>query len=152
MLIKELELEKHNLIILCKPQGEMYLIEPQKYKENDEKSELFAIGIQTKEQHEMLVKHSSKLICIDATNGTNQYGFPLISLVVPHDFGKGYPVGHLISNQTSEEVLALFLEAIKEKCTENLDINALMMDDDNSRWNAFKKVFPSVNSKHSLCK
>ena len=27
-----------------------------------------------------------------------------------------------------------------------------MTDDDNSGWNAFEKVFPSVNIKHLLCK
>ena len=93
LLIKKLDLEKYNPVILYKTQGEKYLITPQKYKENDEKSKLFAIEIQTKEQHEMFVKHSFKITCIDATHGTNHYGFPLISLI-PNDFGKGYPVGH----------------------------------------------------------
>ena len=95
LLIKKLELEKYNPVILYKSQGEKCLTAPLKYKENDKKSELFAIGIQTKAQHEMFVKHSSLITCIDATHGTNQYGFPLISLVVPDDFGKRYPVGHL---------------------------------------------------------
>ena len=85
----------------------------------------------------MFVEHSSKVTCIDTTHETNQYVFPVISLVVPDDFGKGYPVGNLISNRSSEEVLTPFLEAIKEKCTENFEINALMTDDDNSGWNAF---------------
>ena len=125
LFIKKLELEKYNPVILYKPQGEKYLIAPQKCKENDEKLELLAIGIQNKEQHEMFVKHSSKITCIDATHGTNQYRFPLISLVVPDDFGKGYLVGHLISNRSSEEVLTPFLETIKEKCTENFEISPL---------------------------
>ena len=137
LLIKKLELEKYNPVILYKPQGEKYLIAPQKYKEHNEKSELLATGIQTKEQYEMFHKHSSKITWIDAAHGTNQYGFPLISLVVPDDFGKGYSVGHLISNRSNEEVQSPFLEAIKKKCTENFEINALMTDDDNSGWNAF---------------
>ena len=152
LLIKKLELEKYNPVILYKLQGEKYLIVPQKYKATDEKSELSAIGIETKAQHEMFVKHSAKITCTDATHGTNQYVFPLISLVIPDDFGKGCTVGHSISNRSSEEVLTPFLEAIKEKCTKNFEINALMADDDNSGWNAFKNVFPSVNIKHLLCK
>ena len=52
LLIKKLE---SNPVKLYKPQGEKYLIAPQKYKETDENSELLAIRIQTKEQHEMLV-------------------------------------------------------------------------------------------------
>ena len=47
LLIKKLELEKYNPVILYKPQGEKYLIAPQKYKEHHEKSELLATGIQT---------------------------------------------------------------------------------------------------------
>ena len=152
LLIKKLEQEKYNPIILYKPQGENPLIEPQNYKEKNEKSDLFAIGIQTKEQHEMFIKRLSKIICIDATDVTNQYGFPLITLVVPDDFNKGYPVVHLISNRSSEEVLNPFLEAIKEKCDRNFEINALMTDDVNSGWNAVKKVFPVINTKHLLCK
>ena len=57
LLMKKLELEKYNPLLFYKPQGEKYLIASQKYKENDKKSELFAIGIQTIEQHEMFVKH-----------------------------------------------------------------------------------------------
>ena len=51
LLIKKLELEKYNPVILYKPQEEDYLIAPQKYKVNVEKSEFFAIGIQTKERY-----------------------------------------------------------------------------------------------------
>ena len=49
-------------------------------------------------------------------------------------------------------MLTSFLEAIKEKCTENFETNALMTDDDISGWNVFKTVFPSVNAKHLFCK
>ena len=73
-------------------------------------------------------------------------------MIVPDDFGKGYPVGYLISNRSSKEGLTPFLEAIKENCTENFEINALMTDDSNSGCNAFKKGFPSVNTKHLLCR
>ena len=53
------------------------------------KVDLFSTGIQTKEQHEMFVKHSSNITFRDVTHGTNQYGFSLISLVAPDYFGKG---------------------------------------------------------------
>ena len=71
LLIKKLEIEKYNPVILYKPQVEKYLIATQKYKETDEKSDLFAIGIQTKEQHEMFVKHSVKITCIYRYNTWN---------------------------------------------------------------------------------
>lgn len=100
----------------------------------------------------MLVNHSFKITCRDATHGTNQYWFPLISLVASDDFGKGYLVDHLISNRSSEEVLAPFLEVIKKKYTKTFQINTLMIDDDNSGWNALENFFPSVNIKHLLCK
>ena len=61
-------------------------------------------------------------------------------------------VTRLISNRSSEEVLTSFSEASNEKCAEKFEINVLITNGDISGWNAFKKVFPSVNTRHLLCK
>ena len=56
----------------------------------------------------------------------------------------GYPVGLFISNHADELSLRPFLEEIKKRCPEDLKINTVMTDDDNSGWNAFANVFGSV--------
>ena len=92
----------------------------------------------------MFIKHSKKIVCIDSTHETNQYEFPLVTLVVADEFNKGYPVGFFISNH--ELSLRPFLEEIKKRCPEDLKINTVMTDDDNSGWNVFTNVFGSVNT------
>ena len=150
LLVKKLEKENFNPIVVYKPQGEKTLIGPNTYDSIDLKNDLFVIGIQTKQQLEMMQKHASKIICIDSTHRTNQYHFPLVNLVVPDEFNKGYPVGHLISNHADELVLTPFFEEIKARCKDGFKINAVMTDDDNSGWNAFTNVFGE--SRHLLCK
>ena len=113
------------------------------------------LGIMTKQQLSMLYKQASEIICLDSTHCTNQYDFKLITLVVPDEFGHGYPVGYFISNKEDTKSLYYFFEAIKQSVEKQfggtLPVNALMTDDDNAGWNAFKQVF-GENVPHFLCK
>ena len=109
---------------------------------------LFVLGIKTKRQLEMFIKGGRKVVCIDSTHKTNQCGFPLINLVVPDEFGKGYPVGHLIANHEDEITQTPFFEVIKSKCPADFKINCLITDDDNSRWNAITSVFGDICCVH----
>ena len=68
----------------------------------------------------MFIKHSKKIVCIDSTYETNQYEFPLVTLVVADEFNKGYPVRFFISNHADELSLRPFLEEIKKKYPEDL--------------------------------
>ena len=87
------------------------------YDNIDLKKNIFAFGLQTKEQLKMFEKQAHKIVCIDATHKTNHYKFPLINLVVPDEFNKAYPVAHLICNREDELVLIPFFQAIKERCS-----------------------------------
>ena len=127
------------------------MIGPKIYDELDVRKNLFAIGLQTKQELNIFIKHSKKIVCIDSTHETNQCEFPLITLVVADEFNKGYPVGFFISNHADELSLIPFLEEIKKRCPEDLKINTVITDDDSSGWNAFSNVFGSVE-QHLLCK
>ena len=96
----------------------------------------------------MFIKRSKKIVYIDSTHETNEYEFPLVTLVVADEFDKDYP---LISNHADELSLRPFLEEIKKRCPEDLKINTVVTDDDSSGWNAFTNVFGSVEH-HLLCK
>ncbi|XP_057301394.1 uncharacterized protein LOC130635887 [Hydractinia symbiolongicarpus] len=150
LLVKKLEMENYNCIIVYKPQGQSVAIGPKMYDDIDIKKDLFAIGIQTREQLEMFIKGANKVHCIDGTHSTNKYEFPLTTVIVPDEFNKGYPVGWLISNRNDELTLRPFLEEIKSRCPDDFTVNCLMTDDDNSGWNAFSAVFGET--KHLLCK
>ena len=97
----------------------------------------------------MFEQKASKIVCIDSTHRTNQYAFSLITILVPDEFNKGYPVGHLLSNREDESTIKPFLEEIKKRCSKDIEINVVMSDDDNASWNAFTTVFNA--KRHFLC-
>ena len=119
------------------------MIGPRIYDELEVGKNLFAIGLQKKQQLDMFIKHSNKL---NLTHETNQYEFPLITLVVVNEINKGNPVGFFISNYADELSLRPFLEETKKRCPEDLKINTIMTDDDNSGNNAFTNVFGQWNT------
>ncbi|XP_057306747.1 uncharacterized protein LOC130644962 [Hydractinia symbiolongicarpus] len=141
LLVKKLKMENYNCIIVYKPQGQSVATGTKMYDDIDIKTDLFAIGIQTREQLEMFIKGANKVHCIDGTHSTNKYEFPLTNVIVPDEFNKGYPVGWLISNRNDELTLRPFLEEIKSRCPDDFTVNCLMTDDDNSGWNAHSAVF-----------
>jgi len=137
------------MILLYKPQGGKVVVGPDEIGCLPDFDNLFLLGIQTKEQRDCLKTFANKIVCVDATHCTNQYGSQLLNLVVPDEFGKGYPVAHFIATRTDEQVLRFFFSAIKDNCSD-LVINAVMTDDDYAPWNAIVHVF-GIEVKHLLC-
>lgn len=58
---------------------------------------------------------TAKLVCADATHGTNSYNFQLISVLVIDEFGEGFPVGWCISNKEDHTLLTNFFVHLREK-------------------------------------
>ena len=73
----------------------------------------FIVGIQTKFQHDVLVKFCKNDIWADRTHGTNHYDFHLITLLVVDAYGVGIPVGWIISNHEDTLVIVEILKSIK---------------------------------------
>ena len=71
-----------NVVLSYKPQGA-----------SDDKTGLqtddFIIVLQTPVQAEMLKEFGGKVVCVDATQGTNAYEFKLITLLVVDEHGEG---------------------------------------------------------------
>ena len=86
-----------------------------------------------------------------STHKTNQYEFPLVTLVEANEFNNEYLVVFFISNYADELCSRIFLEEIKKKYPEDRNINTAMTDDESNAWNAFTNVFGSVE-QHLLCK
>ena len=64
----------------------------------------------------MFVKYAQKLVCVDATHGTNSYDFQLVTVLVIDDYDEGIPVAWLISNKESADILRVFFKSIRERC------------------------------------
>ena len=88
LIVKKLQLESYNSIIVYKPQGQPIQTGPSMYDHIDVKKDLFVLGIQTKEQLEMFKQGAQKIYCIDSTHSTNKYEFPLTTIMVPDEFNR----------------------------------------------------------------
>ena len=88
-----------NVVLYYKPQGA-----------SDDKTGLlredFLIALQTPIQAEMLKKFGGKVVCVDATHGTNAYDFKLITLLVVDEYGEGFPVAWCVTNK-EDNIVAL---------------------------------------------
>ena len=149
LLVEKLQCEEYDPVLLYKPQGGQIVVGDPDLASLDNFDDLFILGIQTREQRDYLKMGAKTILCVDATHCTNQYGFQLLNLVVPDEFGKGYPVAHFVANRLDEAVLHFFFAAIAARCPD-LVINAVMSDDDNAPWNAIVSVFGET-PKHLLC-
>jgi len=64
----------------------------------------------------MLKKFGGKVVCVDATIGTNAYEFKLITLLVVDEYGEGFPVAWCIANREDRVLLIEFFTSIRTKC------------------------------------
>ncbi len=82
LLVKELQREKYNPILVYKPQS---MFDPNVPIAEDR----FILAIQTEFQWEMYQQYASSVICIDSTHKTNVYDFKLVTLLVVDEYGEG---------------------------------------------------------------
>ena len=80
------------------------------------KREDFLIVLQTPIQAEMLKRFGGKVVCVDATHGTNAYDFKLITLIVVDEYGEGFPVAWCITNKEDRVLLIEFFASVRTKC------------------------------------
>ncbi len=70
----------------------------------------FVLMLSTPLQQRMLEQFGKRQVFLDATGGTNKYGYMLHVLLVQDDFGRGVPVAFMVSNSEETEVIQRFLE------------------------------------------
>ena len=100
----------------------------------------FLLGLQTEFQKEIFIKYAKKLVCVDATHGTNAYDFQLITVLVIDDYDEGIPVAWLISNKESSSVLSSFFASIRERCGD-VKTEIFMTDDADGYHNSWISAF-----------
>ena len=82
ILVKELQSEKYNPILIYKPQG---TFDPDIPLSEDR----FLFAMQTKFQLDIYQQYASTVVCIDSTHKTNVYDFKLVTLMVIDEYGEG---------------------------------------------------------------
>ena len=83
MFVNELQKEPYNPILLYKRQHDSNPSYSSLPKES------FVFAMQTEFQKDCYQQYATKILCVDATHGTNAYGFKLITVMVADEFGQG---------------------------------------------------------------
>ena len=83
MFVAELRKEPYDPILLYKRQGHTDPRHPTLSAES------FVLALQTEYQREVYQQHVGKVMCVDATHGTNQYGFKLVTVMIADHYGQG---------------------------------------------------------------
>ena len=107
---------------------------------------IFFMVLQTEFQKNAMKKYGAKAIFMDATHGTTQYDFQLISIVVIDDYGEGLPV----SNREVVTLLVQFLKAVHAQVG-RCQTDYFMLDCGKQYFNAWCSVFGCENTQKLLC-
>ena len=136
-------IEKESPVLIFKQQGSVS-------SQNNLLPNDFVLALQTSLQATVMKMFGpDKIICIDATHGTNGYDFSLITVIVIDEFGEGYPVAWCLSNRTDLTVMITFFEEIKKRVG-NITPKWIMSDDADQFYSAWVGVF-GTGAKKLLC-
>ena len=75
--------------------------------------------LMTKHQKEIigkLLKRRSSIIEMDATHGTNQYDFKMITVMTKNGNHQGEPLAHMFCNKETSTALKTFLTCLRKEC------------------------------------
>ena len=123
-------------VLLIKSQGQAQPENCDNLEDQD-----FVLILQTPLQREMIKNcEPNRVVCVDATHGTNGYDFSLISVLVVDEFGEGFPVGWCLSNKQDQFLLMNFFERLKEKVGDIVPA-WFMSDDAEQFYTAWIAVF-----------
>lgn len=136
-IVREMEDLPFNPLLCYKQQGEVPNNNYDQLRKED-----FLLAIQTEFQLDMLRKHGSSGVCIDATYKITDYDFNLITLIVLDEFQEGIPVMWALSNREDKSILLCILKAMKERCGE-IEAQWFMSDMAQQYYNAWSEVFPT---------
>lgn len=57
-----------------------------------------------------------RMVLLDATGGTNKYGYQFYSLVVVDDFREGVPVAFMLTSSQDAEQVQTFMQVMNDNC------------------------------------
>ncbi|XP_061184435.1 uncharacterized protein LOC133192444 [Saccostrea echinata] len=101
--VEALRKEFFNPVLIFKQQG---IEDPSKKLDKED----FILATMTKEQLNMYKLFASRILCMDSILKTNSYSFKLLTLMVPDEFLKGYPVAFCISERMKQQCLSFCLQ------------------------------------------
>ncbi|XP_034250809.1 uncharacterized protein LOC117651133 [Thrips palmi] len=147
MHVELLQAEDYSPVLIYKPFGHELVYGPDSAKSLP--NDIFMLGLQTKEQAEMMKLASETIFIVDATHDMDQYSCQLLNVMGVDELNRGYPLAHCISSKMDEHTLKYFFEAIKAKIPD-LNVNCVITDDDPALINSMNCGFNEL-LRHILC-
>lgn len=148
-MIEKFKDEPSNPFILFKVAEGEVAIGPAEIQEFVTSSDLFLLGIQTPEQQRIFAHKAGEILSINVAYGTNRYDYPLLTITVPDEYHRGYPVAHFVSNLMDVNSLICFFLALKQR-NSNVEVTCIITNDDPVLYEATETVF-GTQFRHLLC-
>ncbi len=110
----------------------------------------FVLALQTPLQKELLQKCGHKrIVCVDATHGTNSYDFLLLMVLVVDELGEGFPIAWCYSNKEDSTAITIFFQHLRDRVG-NIEPEWFMSDDASQYCSGWCTVFGG-SPKKLLC-
>ena len=137
LIWKELKEKNGDVKILChKKQGEL---DPNFFGLGKDD---FILCFMTNHQKMMVSKLMSKkhsVVMMDATHGTNQYDFKMVSVMTKNLNHQGEPLAHMFSNTENATALQFFLQSLRNECGK-IKCKTFMSDSAPQYYNSWNSV------------
>ncbi|CAL4128886.1 unnamed protein product, partial [Meganyctiphanes norvegica] len=151
LLVKRLENEGFNPIITYKPQGQPVVVGAIELDDLPYAPNLFAVGVQTQQQMEIMKGGDTRVLCVDTTYCKKNCDIYIFTFVLPDGYGKGYPVAHFLTNHQDETLLHYLFSSLKERCP-RLKVDCVMTDGSKSGIIVHKGLSSVFGeTRHLLC-
>ena len=143
--VQEALTQPYNPVLVFKPQGRKDSVVG---LTDDLEEKNFILAIQTEFQRDAmkLFAGNGRVVCVDATHGTNVYDFFLITVMVLDDYGEGVPVAWCISDREDTSLLSQFFKHLHERVGD-IGLDYFMSDDAEQYHTAWCGVFGPVKKK-----
>ncbi len=112
-LLRETRMDKNDAVSVEKLLTTEYKEETVFYQNYEKNRKPFIAVLQSDSMKENMKKYGQSTVFMDATNSVNQYSFPLYTLLVKDEFGRGKPVAHIIVSDESQDTLILALTKLR---------------------------------------
>ncbi len=100
------------------------------------------IVYQNERQKQALLDHGSMVFLDASFSGLTAYGYPVYSMMIRDNYGRGRPVAYFIMSKDTEECLAIALKAL-HKANTSWTPRSFMIDKDFKEVAAIERIFNS---------
>ncbi len=113
-LLRETRMDNNDAISVEKLLTTEYKEETVWYQKYEDGGNPFVAVLQSASMKKNFEDYGNSTVFMDATNSVNQYSFPLYTLLVKDEFGRGKPVAHIIVSDESQNTLELALRKLRQ--------------------------------------